>query len=127
MTFDWRLYLQLADELINYQRTASLQEAYYRSAVSRSYYGVFCIARNFLISSKGITIPKTDTHKFVREEYKESTNREEKKIGKDLGRLWKERKAADYEDKVKVDTYRTQVAYQLSFRTFRRLHQIGAI
>lgn len=126
MSFDWRLYLQLADELITYQRTANLQEAYYRSAISRSYYGVFCIARNFLVS-KGVIIPRKRTHTFVREKYQYSQNRVEKKIGDNLGRLWRRRKEADYEDKVKVDIHRTQAAYQLSFRTFRRLHQIGAI
>ena len=67
MNFDWRLYVQLANELITYQRTARFQEAYLCTAISRSYYGVFCIARNFLIG-KGISIPKVDSHKFVREQ-----------------------------------------------------------
>jgi len=49
MSFDWRTYLQLADALIKHQTATVPQEAYLRSAISRSYYGVFCIARNFLI------------------------------------------------------------------------------
>ncbi len=78
MSFDWKSYIQLAEELINHQRTPSLQEAYLRSAISRSYYGVFCIARNLLIH-KGISIPKVDTHKFVRDKYWKSPNRTDKK------------------------------------------------
>jgi hypothetical protein len=38
MNFDWKSYLQLADELINHQNPAVPQEAYLRSAISRSYY-----------------------------------------------------------------------------------------
>lgn len=127
MSFDWRLYIQLADKLINNQRTAGLQEAYLRSAISRSYYGVFCIARNFLINNRGVTIPKTDTHKFVREEYMRSKNKAESKIGEDLKDLLKERKESDYEDKIKVDINKARFSYQLSLRIFCRLHQIGAI
>ena len=86
MSFNWRLYIQLADELINYQKTSAIQEACLRSAISRSYYGVFCIARNLLIK-KGTTIPMRDTHKFVRKEYQNSTNKIEKNVAKDLSRL----------------------------------------
>lgn len=126
MSFDWRLYVQLADELIGYQRTSTLQEAYLRSAISRSYYGVFCIARNFLIS-KGVTISRVNTHKFVREQYWNSTDRAEKKIGKDLLGLWQERKDADYEDFATVDISRAKTAYQLATRILNRLTNIGAI
>ena len=63
MNFDWKLFVQLANELINCQRTENLKEAYLRTAISRSYYGVFCIARN-LLSTRGISIPPKDTHKF---------------------------------------------------------------
>ena len=125
MSFDWKSYIQLAGELINHQRTPSLQKAYFRSAISRSYYGVFCIARNFLIS-KGTTIPKVDTHKFTRENYQNSRNRIEKKIAKDLRRLWRERKDADYEDGAIVDIKRAQTAYQLANRILNRLRNIGA-
>jgi hypothetical protein len=57
MSFDWKLYVQLA---VDFYRSEALKEAYFRSAISRAYYGVFCIARNFL-KSKGKTIPPIDT------------------------------------------------------------------
>ena len=115
MSFNWRSYIQLANELINYKKTSTIQEAYLRSAISRSYYSVFCIARNLLIN-KGVTIPMHNTHKFVRKEYQNSTNRIEKKVAKDLSRLWKDRKDADYEDNVIINKNRATTSYQLSHR-----------
>lgn len=126
MSFDWKLYVQLADELINHQRTQGLQEAYLRSAISRSYYGVFCIARNFLVS-RGTTIPTANTHKFVRDKYRKSPNKAEKKIGKDLFSLWLDRKEADYEDGATIDINRARTAHQLAIRILNRFRNIRAI
>jgi len=127
MRFNWELYIDLANTLINVAKTQrTLEEAYLRSAMSRAYYGIFCIARNFLIR-KGKTIPKIDTHKFIRYEYQKSQNRVEKKIAKNLRRLWKERKDADYEDKANIDVQRARIALDLSKRTLKNLQQIGAI
>ena len=125
MSFDWGLYIQLADELINQQRTQTLQEAYLRSSISRSYYGVFCIARNFL--SKRVTIPRFNTHKFVIKQYRNSPDKTEKKIGKDLSSLCRERKSADYKDTDTVNINMARTAYQLSIHIFNRLRNIGAI
>lgn len=126
MSFDWKLYVQLAAEMITYQRTASFREAYLRTAISRSYYGIFCIARNFL-NGKGINIPKVDTHKFVREQYLASQNRVERKIGDSLNRLWRRRKAADYEDRATIDINGASTAHQMALRTIENLTNIGAI
>jgi len=41
MSFDWLGYIRLAENLSD-----ELDESSLRSAVSRAYYGVFCIARN---------------------------------------------------------------------------------
>ena len=126
MSFNWTSYIELADELINHQRTSSFREAYLRSAISRSYYGVFCIARNFLISG-GAAIPRTNTHKFVRTQYQQSRSRPEKEVGDNLHRLWRERKNADYENTATFDTNRAKTAHQLSIRVLNRLRNIGAI
>lgn len=126
MSFDWKLYVQLAEELINHQRTPTFREAYLRSAMSRSYYGVFCIARNFL-ANRGTSIPKVDTHKFVRDKYWKSPNRAEKKIGKDLLDLWRERKDSDYEDEAPIDINRARTAHQLAIRILDRLTNIETI
>jgi hypothetical protein len=41
MNFNWIRYIYLATELLK-----GSDESYYRSAISRAYYGVFCIARD---------------------------------------------------------------------------------
>lgn len=43
MSFKWELYIRLADELISCQEKVDLREAYLRSAMSRSYYGIFAV------------------------------------------------------------------------------------
>jgi len=126
MSFNWELYIQLAEELISYQENTDLQEAYLRSAMSRCYYSIFCIARNHLIA-RNIPISRVDTHKWVRERYQKSTGSIEKKIAKNLRRLWKERKDADYEDEADIDIQRARTALELSKRTLKSLRQIGAM
>jgi len=126
MSFDWKSYLQLAHELIQHQNPAIPQEAYLRSAISRAYYAVFCIAKNFLIRN-GVTIPRVDTHKFVRKRYMNSRDPIEQKIGKDLNYLWYRRKDADYEDLATFDVRRTTNAYQVASRILNHLASIGAI
>jgi len=126
MSFNWELYIQLADRLIYYQENADLREAYLRSAISRCYYGIFCIARDHLVA-KNISIPRVDTHKFVRGRYQRLPRNVEKKIAKNLRRLWKERKDADYENEADIDVQRAKTALDLSKRTLEKLRQIGAV
>ncbi len=126
MSFDWKLYVQLADELISYQRTPSFQEAYLRTAISRSYYGVFCIARNFLVSN-GIVIPRFDTHRFVRDRYLASVNRVERKIGDNLKRLSRRRNEADYENGAAIGIDQARTGYEMALRTMQGLRDIGAV
>jgi len=126
MSFDWKLYITLAEELINYRTNSDLQEACLRSSISRGYYGVYCIARNFLIK-KGKTIPKTDSHKFVREEYQNNPSLVEKKIAKNLKRLLGERKEADYDEEAELDLNRARTALLLCQETLQYLKKIGAI
>ncbi|RZB28783.1 MAG: hypothetical protein AEth_01785 [Candidatus Argoarchaeum ethanivorans] len=126
MSFNWELYVQLADEFISYQENADLREAHLRSAMSRCYYGIFCIARNHLFV-KNTSIPRVDTHKFVREQYQRSPRNVEKKIGKNLRRLWKERKDADYENDTDINVSRAKTALDLSKRTLEKLRQMETI
>ncbi len=126
MSFDWKLYIDLADELVSYQKTSGLQDAYYRTAISRSYYGVFCIARNLLIK-KGPGIPYSDEHRYVREEFKKSPKRIEKQIGEHIGRLWRERKDADYEEGASIDRTRADTACKIAKKTLSLLNYITSL
>jgi uncharacterized protein (UPF0332 family) len=47
MTFDWREYLTLAENLCTNSHTFPNQEACFRVAISRAYYAAFCTARNY--------------------------------------------------------------------------------
>jgi uncharacterized protein (UPF0332 family) len=99
VSFNWQLYLELADELIHRQQTKSLEEAYWRSSISRSYYGVFCTARD----RKGWQNLKTvEVHKYVIDKYKESSILLEKQVGKMLDELRRYRNRADYDGDTKV-------------------------
>lgn len=90
MSFDWKDYVYLAEDLLN--RT---EESCYRSSVSRDYYGVFCIARNRK-SYKSYTGP--DVHQKVINEYKNSGDKKEQDIGRILDKLRKSRNDADYNE-----------------------------
>jgi len=95
--FDWPEYQVLAQELVQGGLIRSRLEARLRSAISRSYYATFCVARNQLCR-EGIHIPRRDTHKFVWGEFKKSTELQRKKIGVNGSRLAKDRAKADYDD-----------------------------
>ena len=116
MSFGWEFYFDLAGELAKIQPSnPGLSEACYRSSISRSYYAVFNLAKKWLIL-RGEIIPAEKTHQYVRDQFRESCRRVEKKIGDDLRRLWSERKDADYEEDVTVDKNRADTAYELSKR-----------
>jgi len=106
MTFDWSEYLKLAQELAGDDVSSPSEEAKLRSSVSRAYYAAFCKARNHLRSiddHKKIlseTPPKVNVHKYVRDQFKDSTDESYKKIGGDLDRLRVFRNEADYDDLV---------------------------
>jgi uncharacterized protein (UPF0332 family) len=90
MNFDWLGYVRLAERLSNESDESSL-----RSAVSRAYYGVFCIARN----KKGYQkYQKSDVHQKVIDEYLNSEDEDERSIGWLLIKLRKQRNYVDYND-----------------------------
>ncbi|HHT9124250.1 MAG TPA: hypothetical protein ACFYD6_00355 [Candidatus Brocadiia bacterium] len=91
MSFDWKDYVYLADNLLN-----QTGESYLRSSISRAYYGVFCIARN----RKGYKsyTGQDNIHWKVINEYKSSSNKNEQNIGRILDKLRKTRNDADYDE-----------------------------
>ena len=98
MSFCWELYIDLAERLRDNKESGLIEQAYLRSAISRSYYGVFCRARNFVLS-KGHKKPrKMPVHQFVRENLVNSDNQREIEIGNYLFRLWGKRVDADYKE-----------------------------
>ena len=98
MTFRWREYVTLAEDLK--ERT---DEAALRSSISRAYYGAFCISRNYLGLSH---YKRGDVHQKVIDELNGSDDEEIFIAGQSLDILRKERNLADYDgiyDIAKVD------------------------
>lgn len=124
MSFDWKTYLSVSEALVKYQITG-LEEACWRSAISRAYYAVFGTASSYL-KSHGTTIPAIDTHKFLRNEFKNSPDNIKKKIGYHLDRLWKDRKDADYNGTISINNQRAQLSHQMAVRILQDLKSIGA-
>lgn len=90
MSFDWKDYVSLAEELLNREEESSL-----RSSISRAYYGAFCIARN---RKSYKDYAGRDVHQRVINEYKNSNDENEQVIGQALDELRKSRNNADYNE-----------------------------
>ncbi|MEO5355869.1 MAG: HEPN domain-containing protein [Nitrospirae bacterium YQR-1] len=97
MIFKWSEYIELSEQLINNGESSDIKSAYYRTSISRSYYGVYCIAKDKVEEYLGDKVPKGDSHTFVHDKFNYSSGRIAKKIGLDLQRLHIERKKADYD------------------------------
>lgn len=98
MAFDWKEYVELARFL---QRQAGIgisSEALLRSALSRTYYGVFCYARNYARDFLGFR-PRYDgeDHGRLRAHLKKAKRW---RVGEKLGRLRDLRNNCDYHDQL---------------------------
>ena len=126
MRFNWCDYLNLANQLSG-KAAISSQEAKSRSAISRAYYAVFCSSRNCLIGL-GHTFPKRGrAHKDVRRTLESKSNLLLRQIGVNLGRLWTDRKNADYEDQFRGDlSKKTDADLRLAEEAINDLGRIKA-
>ena len=107
MKFDWSEYFNLAQELaaISSDNFAS-NEAKLHFAVSRAYYSVFCLSRNYLWDvEKDPRLSRRNSfdinqHQYVAKEFifHKSKNPKIIKIGENLSRLRELRNKADYSD-----------------------------
>lgn len=98
MKFDWYQYFILAQELADQSFISKYDEAKLRTAISRSYYAVFCKARNYLLEKKNNVIPKDGkAHQYVIDELINGLEKE-KIVGLNLKRLRGKRILADYHD-----------------------------
>ena len=100
MSFDWHKYVILANDLMGATKTEDMEEAYFRSSVSRSYYGVFSLARNKKNLQKN---EEKNVHRKVIDAYKNSSSKTEKKVGHNLDELRRLRNYADYDENCRID------------------------
>jgi uncharacterized protein (UPF0332 family) len=112
MSFDWLDYLkfaritkQLAE--IEAMPFVPIREAAYRVVISRAYYAVFCLGRDFILKnrSQDILLSKDGkVHTEVINYFRNSANADEQIIGKMLGEMRDNRNLADYEAEITEDT-----------------------
>lgn len=96
--FNWVDYIVFAQEITGEHKLVS-EEACYRIAISRSYYGAYCLARNFAVNVDGIKVPKgSGAHKAVQNHFRNDEDSIKKQISRNLYRLRKDRNDADYQD-----------------------------
>lgn len=92
-SFDWLNYLEVADALLRADNEGS-----WRSATSRSYYGVFGRLREILETKRGAPFPRRkNIHMAVISALKTDTRPAVIRLGQNLDRLRRERNRADYD------------------------------
>jgi uncharacterized protein (UPF0332 family) len=106
MSFDWINYIYVAEEILT-----KSDESYFRTAISRAYYGIFCIARNRKGYRKYL---RSDVHRMVINSYKDSIDEEEQEIGRVLDIIRKLRNYADYDEDRLIDRSFAEKAVNLA-------------
>ena len=118
MSFDWNEFHLVAQDLVNvnYAGTAG-QEARQRAAISRAYYAVFCVVRNYLCAKERdptLYIPARcgNPHSQVRKDLQGKHG--QPKIAKQIGELHEKRKRADYDDSISKPASEVEDALNLA-------------
>lgn len=101
MSFDWRKYLIFAELMYEKANSGDSdchdKETFYRCSISRAYYAVFCLARNYLKDFEGQEF-YSDEHKKVSTFLIKNSDSKKRKISNQLKMLHQDRKKADYDD-----------------------------
>lgn len=120
MSFDWHMYLELAEHLSSAAKTATSPyeneeatlsptkpehiEAYYRAAASKAYYSVYHKVRIHIKEKDGETFEnKSGRHRELIEYLKNDRNRPGRsRVGNNLQELYDYRLKADYFDQLNI-------------------------
>ena len=127
MAFDWVHYITLAERLkdaaetLNDEGEPDFQQACLRSAISRAYYGVFCMARNLLLK-KHVEIPREHVHEYVRNRYLAAGDVEVEKVGENLKRLWGKRIQADYDNEMEIKEGKDKSEFETVKKHIKKAH-----
>lgn len=96
---NWENYIKISEIFLDKDLYPEFGNSLRRSAISRAYYGAFCLARNKAVEMKWININNSvQDHKTVKEYYIKHRDKDKNKIGLKLDRLRKKRNQADYRD-----------------------------
>jgi len=99
MSFNWSDFLEIAELLHSKGKGKTLEQAYFRCALSRAYYAAFIISRKYA-ESKGESFEREygRSHKHVIDYYINSKNPGLQDVGENLKTLKRWRINSDYED-----------------------------
>ncbi|VXD11344.1 conserved hypothetical protein [Planktothrix serta PCC 8927] len=122
MRFSCKCYLQLAEELISCSKSPDLStEAYFRSSISRSYYGLFLIARQVMESEGFICLRGSEAHKQVQDHFLNSDDNNYQLVGTELQDLRRQRNKADYNLNCIFTRGQAELAHQRAKNNFEYL------
>lgn len=93
MTFDWRGYFSLAEQL-----SRNTDEASHRSSISRAYYYIYHLADSRAKANHYRRSDEHTVHKSLWQYYERNENQDCRKIAVIGQRLLQKRNKADYED-----------------------------
>lgn len=111
--FDWEEYLELAERLVAWRGYPAAE----RSAISRAYYAAFHKAKAYCLLRGGRLTFQGEDHGAVADWFKDSVNRDLRKIGVDLERLRRLRRVADYDERFAHLSSEAEAAVILTRRT----------
>jgi uncharacterized protein (UPF0332 family) len=111
--FDWAEYLELAERLVAWRGDPAAE----RSAISRAYYAAFHNAKAYFLLKGGRLTFRGEDHGTVADWFKDSVDRDLRKIGLDVERLRRLRRIADYDERFAHLSSEAQAAVTLARRT----------
>lgn len=120
MSFNWRGFITLGELLLS-PKEEELQEAYWRTSISRLYYGVFGLI-NKNLKLKGHKTPRDKSvHLYTIETLRKSDSEKERETGLHLDRLRRKRNIADYDGELYVDQTRVRNSHRYAQLILKRL------
>jgi len=96
MSFGWQDFETLAREVLDGVDESTVPEAAVRTALGRSYYAVFGVARDML-RARGVNLRRESEHAGVRRALSNSADVVEQQTGAALAELFRWRAIADYD------------------------------
>lgn len=125
MDFDWKEYFKIAKYLSWAEEEGISKEAFFRTAVSRAYYSVFCSARNLAVEKLNYKKEKkAEDHRKLRKFLSDRGHRALSSLINEL-RVW--RNLCDYEDKVENIDRCYQSSLKYAEQAFKIINQISAV
>lgn len=129
MSFSWRLYLTLAEHILDTAAQSGAPEAAYRSVASRAYYACLCRGRDFLVArglmeQRDVTRER-DSHVAVIRRLRRAAGPSRRFIGVNTDLLRNTRRHADYEAAPDFTADQAEKALEIANEVYKRLEALS--